>query len=112
MTLLPKNNGAGAGRDQLALMRTHMANERTLLAYLRTALMLVVTGGTILKFLADIVFYQVVGWIIITSGITVAVLGIKRYRQYQRQFAFDANTAQVDCKVPAGESRSTPPTEL
>ena len=37
--------------DHLAIDRTILANERTLLAYLRTALGLVVIGATFLHFL-------------------------------------------------------------
>ncbi len=36
-------------RDHLALDRTAMANERTMLAYVRTAIMLLVTSATLVK---------------------------------------------------------------
>ena len=36
-------------RDHLALDRTRLANRRTMLAYLRTALMLLVSGATLVK---------------------------------------------------------------
>ncbi len=37
-------------RDELALRRTLLANERTLLAYGRSAMMLAASGGTLWKF--------------------------------------------------------------
>jgi putative membrane protein len=40
-------------RDYLAAERTHLANERTLLTYLRSAMMLLITAITILKFFQD-----------------------------------------------------------
>jgi uncharacterized membrane protein YidH (DUF202 family) len=39
-------------RDELALERTKLANERTFLAYARTAIMLGISGGTVLKLFA------------------------------------------------------------
>ena len=36
-------------RDVLAIDRTRLANERTLLAWLRTALMLLISGVTLIK---------------------------------------------------------------
>jgi len=38
-------------RDQLVLDHTGLANERTVLAYARTALMLVIAGATAVKFI-------------------------------------------------------------
>jgi putative membrane protein len=40
--------------DHLALDRTRLANERTLLAYIRTAFMLVVAGVTALKLFVEL----------------------------------------------------------
>lgn len=101
MTLTPQQAGDSTLRDNLAELRTQMANERTLLAYSRTSLMLLATGGTILKLLADTLSFQVLGWILIASGIAIAVLGARRYRQYQRQFSSDSGgTEEKRCQEP------------
>jgi uncharacterized membrane protein YidH (DUF202 family) len=49
-------------RDYLALERTRLANERTLLAYTRTALMLFVSGVTLIK-----VFEQIPALVVMVS---------------------------------------------
>lgn len=40
-------------RNELALIRTHLANERTLLSYARTSLMIAGTGATVIKFFGE-----------------------------------------------------------
>jgi putative membrane protein len=71
-------------RDLLALTRTRLANERTLLAYLRTAIMLAATGGTLLKFYSDEFFPLISGWVLVAVGIGVATLGTIRFRRLAR----------------------------
>ncbi|MEM8681043.1 MAG: DUF202 domain-containing protein [Planctomycetota bacterium] len=72
-------------RDQLALTRTQLANERTMLAYVRTAIMLAVTGATLLKLYADTMQNQVAGWSLIVASLAVVTLGAWRFRQLARQ---------------------------
>jgi len=64
-------------RDHLAIDRTVMANERTFLAYLRTAFSLLVVGLTIIKFVEDL---QIVGQLLIPAGLLVIVVGVWRYK--------------------------------
>ncbi len=71
-------------RDELALDRTRLANERTLLSYARTAIMLAVTGGTLLKLFGDSLLNYVSAWAIIGLGIFVAVFGSWRFARMQR----------------------------
>jgi putative membrane protein len=71
-------------RDHLALDRTRLANERTLLAYLRTALMLMVAGATVVKFVAETPSVVVTGWLFIAIGVLVGVLGIWRFEAMRR----------------------------
>jgi putative membrane protein len=69
----------------LALIRTDLANERTLLAYGRTALMLVATGVSLVKFLnvtAELVY---LGWILIAIGAFVGGTGIVRFASLKRR---------------------------
>ena len=59
-------------RDKLAPERTRMANERTLLSYLRTAFMLVVAGGTALKVFVDTPGVVFTSWLFIGLGMAMA----------------------------------------
>jgi putative membrane protein len=65
--------------DYLAIDRTVLANERTLLSYVRTGLTLVIIGGSALKFFDSQVF-TVVGWVFIACGAVVFFIGWRRYR--------------------------------
>ncbi len=62
----------------LALVRTDLANERTLLAYGRTALMLAGTGVSLVKFLDSSIDMVLVGWGLIAAGLIVGGMGVKR----------------------------------
>jgi putative membrane protein len=71
-------------RDHLALDRTQLANERTLLSYLRTALMLAVAGATAVKFVGESPTVIVSGWLFIGLGIVVGAIGAWRFLTMQR----------------------------
>lgn len=71
-------------RDRLAENRTDLANERTLLAYVRTALTLFVAGVTFIRFFGYAVT-TVMGWILIPLGIFTLVKGILSHRKMNRQ---------------------------
>lgn len=71
-------------RDHLALDRTRLANERTLLAYLRTALMLMVAGATAERVMGGSPAIVITGWLFIGLGGLVAVLGTWRFLVMQR----------------------------
>ncbi|MGH1561720.1 YidH family protein [Mumia sp. DW29H23] len=77
-----------SGTDQ----RFVLANERTYLAYVRTALALMAAGGAILQ-LGDILggedSTRLVGAGILVVGILVAVLGYVRWRDNDRRIAED-----------------------
>jgi putative membrane protein len=71
-------------RDHLALDRTRLANERTLLSYLRTALMLLVAGASAVKFVGqsrDVIF---TGWLFIVLAFAVAIIGTWRFLETRR----------------------------
>ncbi len=61
-------------RDQLAIDRSVLANERTFLAYCRTSLALFITGAGAIKFLEG-TLASVGGWGLIILGVVVAVIG-------------------------------------
>jgi putative membrane protein len=64
--------------DQLAAVRSILANERTFLAYQRTALALVVAGFSFIKFF-DFFWIKIVGWIFIPASIISFTIGVLRY---------------------------------
>ncbi len=66
-------------RDFLALVRTDLANERTLLAYGRTALMVSATGATLLKFYPDSMAVRAASWPLVVLGVLIALFGTIRF---------------------------------
>ena len=65
--------------DQLNAARTILANERTVLAYVRTSLTLFVGGITFIRFFDNLVI-EIVGWVFLPIGIINLIIGIFRYR--------------------------------
>lgn len=70
-------------RDMLAIDRTKMANERTLLAYVRTALAVAVVGATLIQFF-DNVTATIAGVGFIVAAVVMLVIGVRRFRSVQR----------------------------
>ena len=66
-------------RDVLAIDRTRLANERTLLAWLRTALMLFVTGVTLIKLFEGVLAMEILGMLLLPTGLLAAGYGLRRY---------------------------------
>jgi putative membrane protein len=71
-------------RDRLALQRTEMANERTLLSYVRTALALVAAGASAIHFLEGRVS-DGIGVALIVVGVVVQAIGAIRFRGNARR---------------------------
>lgn len=67
-------------RDHLALERTILANETTLLAYIRTSVGLLAAGGSIIQFLSGN-FSIFVGIICLATGFIVLIVGVNSYFQ-------------------------------
>jgi len=72
-------------RDHLALDRTRLANERTLLAYVRTAFMLIIAGATALKLFVETPAVVITAWLFIVMGVVVAVFGAWRFESMRRK---------------------------
>ena len=72
--------GSAILRDHLATDRTIQANERTFLAYVRTALTLFVAGVTFIRFFGQPVYYYL-GAAFIPLSALILVIGILRYRK-------------------------------
>lgn len=71
-------------RDDLAVTRTRLANERTLLAYVRTSIMLAASGATVIKFFGEQSLAIAAGWSLIVASGGVALLGVRRFRRFGR----------------------------
>jgi putative membrane protein len=65
-------------RDQLAIDRTVLANERTFMSYCRTSLALIFSGAGSIRFF-DMFYADVAGWFLIALGLIVAVIGSLRF---------------------------------
>ncbi len=70
-------------RDHLAMERTKLANERTLLSYIRASLYLLL-GGVGLLGLKDFQDLRVIGYISLTLSIILLVIGVYRYTLLRR----------------------------
>jgi len=64
--------------DYLAIDRTVLANERTLLSYTRTALTMLVIGGTCLK-VFDSLWIEIVGVVFLLLALATFIIGWRRY---------------------------------
>ena len=69
--------------DRLAISRTDMANERTLLAYVRTALTLA-AGGVGLVNIFTMAAIVALGWVLIPAGAVTLLVGVARFRRARR----------------------------
>lgn len=67
-------------RDYLALERTKLANERTLLSYTRTSLYMVLGGIAFLQ-LQDFAQLRWIGYVAIFLSVIFGIFGILRYLQ-------------------------------
>lgn len=69
--------------NQLAITRTILANERTLLAFLRTALGCFIGGAGLLEFFGHPI-YEIIGTFLVIICIVVAFIGIRKYRMVKK----------------------------
>jgi putative membrane protein len=75
-------------RDFLAIERTIMANERTFLAYCRTAFALIIAGLTFLEFIKTKTL-MVVGMVFVPLGCCVFIFGIYRFMKKKKAIRTD-----------------------
>jgi putative membrane protein len=71
-------------REYLAIERTKLANERTLLTYIRTGLYFLVAGSTLGQ-LIDTVFWNMMGTPLIMVGAAITALGVVRFIRVGRE---------------------------
>lgn len=65
-------------REHLAIERTRLANETTLLAYIRTGLYFLVAGSTLGQ-VVDTTFWKVAGAPLIVVGLLIMAAGVFRF---------------------------------
>lgn len=70
-------------RDHLAMERTKLANERTLLSYLRTSLYLLL-GGTAILGLKDFQDLKLLGYIALSLSALLIIIGTVRFLQLRK----------------------------
>jgi putative membrane protein len=66
-------------RDCLALERTNQANERTFLAYARTAVMALFTGISLFRLFPESMAIYIFGWAAILTSFILFFWGLKKY---------------------------------
>jgi putative membrane protein len=72
-------------RDWLALSRSRLANERTLLAYIRTSLAMIGLGALLAKWI-DHPSALIGGVALATGGVVVVGVGLVRFVQEDRRY--------------------------
>jgi len=72
-------------RDYLAIDRTKLANQRTILSFIRTSIMILASGITLIKFISkdDLLFY--IGEISIIASIILFILGLFNYMKFNKK---------------------------
>jgi len=68
---------------ELAIARTVLANERSLLAFVRTAVGCFLGGAGLFKFFGHPV-YEIVGIVLIITSVGVTFVGIRKYRAIKK----------------------------
>ena len=71
-------------RDHLALQRTKLANERTLLTYVRTALYLIIAGIAFLG-MKDFEGMPYIGITCLVVSVLILIFGFVRFSQLRKQ---------------------------
>lgn len=71
-------------RDTLAIDRTRLANQRTLLAFLRTGLYMVIAALAVFQIKEEIDMPEAV-WVLVGVGITIIIIGIINYLLMRRK---------------------------
>ncbi|MBI2287499.1 MAG: DUF202 domain-containing protein [Chloroflexi bacterium] len=71
-------------RDYLAADRTSLANERTLLSYIRTSVALAAAGGSLIHFLTSLVA-DIGGGLLLALAAGILGVGFQRFLWYKRR---------------------------
>ncbi len=71
-------------RDYLAADRTVLANERTLMSYIRTSVALAAAGGSLIHFL-DLLAADIGGGLLLAIAAGILGVGLQRFIWYRRR---------------------------
>lgn len=77
-------------RDFLAIDRTKLANTRTFLAYLRTAIMMAVSGITFLKLLPQLIALRYIGYALLPLSVAVILIGTFQYFRHKGRITLES----------------------
>lgn len=77
--------------DQLAEDRTRLANLRTFLAFVRTAIMVFATGVTFIKLFSDDEVFVILGWLLLPVSLFTLVVGLVLYLRMNRELKTKEN---------------------
>lgn len=80
--------------SNLDRLRTSLANERTLLAYIRTALALLVFGMAAIKFFPEFPLVIFIGGVFMISGAGLLAGGMLHFRKISRLIREDQEARQ------------------
>jgi putative membrane protein len=86
-------------RDQLAIDRTLLANERTLLSYLRSGVALFIAGLSIIHFSHE-AWFTFIGFVCLPFGLVTMGFGIRRFKRMDKAIS----VVRVKLGNMAGES--------
>jgi putative membrane protein len=92
--------------DYLAIDRTTLANERTFLAYGRTALAMIIIGGSLLK-LFETRLMHATGLAFIGGAMLLAAYGWRRYLQVRNYVSVALETETGERQHPLEEAVET-----
>lgn len=70
-------------RDHLAIDRTILSNESTLLAYIRTSLAMVAAGAALIHFFLEL-WIKITGGIFIIIGVIILIVGYFRFKKMDK----------------------------
>ena len=73
-------------RDHLAIDRTLLANERTLMSYLRSGVALFIAGISIINFSHE-AWFTAMGFLCLPCAIITVLFGIVRYRKMDKDIS-------------------------
>lgn len=97
-----ENNETIILRDHLSIERTKLANERTLLSYIRTTLYLIL-GGIAFLGMKDLEEIKGLGYFSLALSVIVLIIGIARFYQLKKHITKMYETKQVEKTTPTDD---------
>jgi len=91
-------------RELLAAARSVLSNERTFLAYQRTALTQLAVAATFIRFFGHPAL-TVVGWFLVPASVVTIALGVLRYRRMRKLIRRLEMATQNDRRAPHDDER-------